>query len=242
MKNWPLLLLWAAGCATAQPVHTTADVQTFKATKPEVAGQAVDIRVDVITYDNAGERKDIWARIRTNEANQVGMQRGSSTINTHNVSLLPLPAFQIYFRNHSGKPIQVSAAQLELRDSSGKVYPHFKDARDVASHVERVLTGSNISADNETLDKLNRIIDTIPFMMQPREIKDGETWAGVAVFKLEVYNAKEFHHLLNKVQGFELSISNVGLTLPLSKASATIKVICPNATTPPSVERCPQEL
>src|SRR5712692_1786548 len=106
MRNWSMLLLWAAGCATAQPVHTTAETQTLKAAKAEIAGETVDIRVDVITYDNAGERKDIWVPIRTRDPNPA--RPGQSTMEIHNVVLLPLPAFQIYFRNHSGKPIQIS--------------------------------------------------------------------------------------------------------------------------------------
>jgi hypothetical protein len=232
-----------AGCTSLPPVNTTLPVVALKAGEAHSSRAQVTINAMPVAFTDIAQhrgllQKIVWEQVDnalSNQARVGSSMRGPAKVRTAIVPVVPLPAFIVRIVNHSGKPLDFGAAQLQLVDDKGKRFQLYGDLGAVQGRVQDDIIGQYpmMQQQQKQFELMGDVIVKLPMLTKKTKLEDGADWEGYLLFKLDTHTPAELDKYLQSVTKLSIQLSNVGgdtspteLSVPIEKASAGLAVTC----------------
>jgi hypothetical protein len=232
-----------AACTSLPPVNTTLPVVALKAAEAHSSRAQVTINAMPIAFTDIEQhrgllQKIVWQQVNQGLAHraQVGSSmQGTGEMRSEIVPVVPLPVFIVRIANHSGKPLDFAAAQLQLVDDKGKRWELYGDLGAVQGRVQDDIVGQNpmMQQQQRQFELMGDVIAKLPLLTKKTKLEDGADWEGYLLFKMDAHNPGELDKYLQSVTKLSIELSNIGgdaspavLSVPLEKASAPLAVTC----------------
>jgi len=271
----PLGLLIGCGVLTAcgpapKPIVTTIQVPSFRVhDEPEQTKQGLTVSIRPITDDVVRSIPQIYKTVLYKAVrprkNLFGIP--DSTLPPEEVqvraelSIIPLPAFQVRIANHTGHALRCTQAVFRLDDGVGRHYPLFASTAELVAWLENIWTtaikdGTGPEVAQQVMPGLKAAVNALPLLNRNVDLLNGDEWSGYLSFNMNVTTEQDYHNFMTNTERLTLRLAEmpVGMsdagqvtntaefTFVVDKVTAPLAVKCPPGTQNPSLSVCSKEM
>jgi hypothetical protein len=217
------LLLLLSGCAELAPKYFLNLRALGPATPPGADSAGVLVAASAVTHTSWRDHHAVEVRLEWNEINNSGYARGdlnSQTLFTPGllpergeVSLVPLPSFEVRIINNTQAPLSLAGADLYLEDERGHKFPWIKDVLTIRRRAETELFERHPSlalpSNRVALNAFHDAQNELPLLVPELSIPPGGDWQGYALFDLEVHDVGAMQAFMTLTQELRLRIAHL---------------------------------